>query len=59
VDLVCEQLAKVPELSNGFNAIGFSQGGLFMRAYVERCNQPKVRHLITFGSPHGGKKRPR
>ncbi|KAI8334636.1 palmitoyl-protein thioesterase [Chlamydoabsidia padenii] len=54
VDLVCDQLANIPELSNGFNAIGFSQGGLFMRAYVERCNQPQVRHLITFGSPHGG-----
>ncbi|CAO3637322.1 unnamed protein product [Cunninghamella blakesleeana] len=54
VDDVCEQLIKIPELSEGFDAIGFSQGGLFLRAYVERCNQPKVRTLITFGSPHGG-----
>ncbi|CAO3588224.1 unnamed protein product [Absidia cylindrospora] len=54
VDYACEQLAAIPELAKGFNAVGFSQGGLFMRAYVERCNQPQVRHLITFGSPHGG-----
>lgn len=25
------------------------------RGYVERCNQPAVHRLITFGSPHGGK----
>jgi palmitoyl-protein thioesterase len=54
VDYVCEQLVKIPELSDGFDAIGFSQGGLFLRAYVQRCNRPKVQTLITFGSPHGG-----
>ncbi|OAD80588.1 hypothetical protein PHYBLDRAFT_104666, partial [Phycomyces blakesleeanus NRRL 1555(-)] len=54
VDHVCRQLKDIPELSNGFNAIGFSQGGLFLRAYVEHCNRPSVHRLITFGSPHGG-----
>ncbi|KAI8868220.1 palmitoyl-protein thioesterase 1 precursor [Ramicandelaber brevisporus] len=51
---VCAELRTIPELANGFDAIGFSQGGLFMRAYIERCNDPPVRRLITFGSPHGG-----
>ncbi|ORX44084.1 palmitoyl-protein thioesterase 1 [Hesseltinella vesiculosa] len=51
---VCEQLASIPELANGFHALGFSQGGLFLRAYIQRCNRPNVRNLITFGSPHGG-----
>lgn len=37
----------------GFDAIGFSQGGLFLRAAIERCNLP-IRTLITFGSPHNG-----
>ena len=37
----------VPELRNGFNAIGFSQGGLFLRAYVENCNNPRVMNLVT------------
>ncbi|KAL7309456.1 hypothetical protein PS15m_011537 [Mucor circinelloides] len=54
VDLVCEKLGQIPELQDGFNAIGFSQGGLFLRAYVERCNKPVVHRLITFGSPHRG-----
>lgn len=41
-------------LKNGFNAIGISQGGQFLRAYVERCNDPPVRTLITLGSQHQG-----
>ncbi|PWZ01832.1 alpha/beta-hydrolase [Testicularia cyperi] len=50
----CDQLASIPELKGGFDAIGFSQGGQFLRAYVQRCNAPKVRNLITFGSQHMG-----
>ncbi|KAK9480423.1 Alpha/Beta hydrolase protein [Lipomyces japonicus] len=51
---VCDQLASIPELSSGFDGVGFSQGGLFLRAYVERCNSPPVGKLLTFGSPHNG-----
>ncbi|OJJ95400.1 hypothetical protein ASPACDRAFT_7958, partial [Aspergillus aculeatus ATCC 16872] len=53
---VCAQLAADPILSTApaVNAIGFSQGGQFLRAYVERCNSPPVRTLITFGSQHNG-----
>lgn len=40
--------------AEGFNAIGFSQGGQALRAYVERYNEPRVRALITFGSQHAG-----
>lgn len=57
LDSVCHQLANISQLvetSDGFDAIGFSQGGLFLRAYAERCNQPALRKLITFGSPHNG-----
>lgn len=53
VDLVCEQLKNITELSHGFGAIGFSQGGLFLRALIERC-LVSVSTLITFGSPHMG-----
>lgn len=52
--IVAEQLASIPELSGGFDAIGFSQGGQFLRAYVERNNTPSVHNLITFGSQHMG-----
>ncbi|KAL1963071.1 hypothetical protein VTN77DRAFT_8717 [Rasamsonia byssochlamydoides] len=53
---VCEQLASEPILSTApaVNALGFSQGGQFLRAYVERCNFPPVHNLVTFGSQHNG-----
>jgi len=56
IEEVCEALASHPVLSkaSAVNALGFSQGGLFLRSYVERCNNPPVRNLITFGSPHNG-----
>lgn len=54
VDLVCEQLTQIPELADGFGAIGFSQGGLFLRALIHRCSAVSVSTLITFGSPHMG-----
>ncbi|CAI6330638.1 unnamed protein product [Periconia digitata] len=53
---VCADLATHPILSTApaVNALGFSQGGQFLRAYVERCNNPPVRNLVTFGSQHNG-----
>ncbi|CDU23618.1 related to palmitoyl-protein thioesterase 1 [Sporisorium scitamineum] len=54
VEKACQQLAAIDELRNGFDAIGFSQGGQFLRAYVQRCNTPRVRNLVTFGSQHMG-----
>lgn len=54
LDLVCEELSTVPELQHGFAAMGFSQGGLFLRALVERCSNVSVLTLVTFGSPHMG-----
>lgn len=56
IEEVCEKLAAHPILSTApaIDAIGFSQGGQFLRGYVERCNFPPVRSLITFGSQHNG-----
>lgn len=54
VEQVCQQVAAVPELQGGADAIGFSQGGQLMRAYIERCNNPPIRNLVTFGSQHQG-----
>ncbi|PSN71278.1 palmitoyl-protein thioesterase 1 precursor [Corynespora cassiicola Philippines] len=53
---VCADLASHPILSTApaVNALGFSQGGQFLRAYVQRCNNPPVRNLVTFGSQHNG-----
>ncbi|OJT12747.1 Palmitoyl-protein thioesterase 1 [Trametes pubescens] len=54
ISTVAEQLASVIELQGGFDAIGFSQGGQFLRAYIERYNTPPIHNLITFGSQHMG-----
>ncbi|CAE6466682.1 unnamed protein product [Rhizoctonia solani] len=74
VDIVAAELSTIPQLKNGFDAIGFSQGelrcfpnpvhesdtfecdtgGQFLRAYVERYNNPPIRSLLTFGSQHMG-----
>ncbi|KAI0344713.1 alpha/beta-hydrolase [Trametopsis cervina] len=48
------QIQDIPELKGGFDAIGLSQGGQFLRAYIERTNSPPVHNLITFGSQHMG-----
>lgn len=56
IDEVCRQIASDQILSTApaINALGFSQGGQFLRAYVERCNNPPVHNLVTFGSQHNG-----
>ncbi|KAI0152591.1 alpha/beta-hydrolase [Hypoxylon sp. NC0597] len=53
---VCDDLAAHPILSTApaIDAVGFSQGGQFLRGYIERCNFPPVRSLVTFGSQHNG-----
>lgn len=56
LETVCEALAEHPILSTApaIDALGFSQGGQFLRGYVERCNNPPVRSLVTYGSQHNG-----
>ena len=47
IDKVCSDLASHPILSTApaVDALGFSQGGQFLRGYIERCNFPPVRSL--------------
>lgn len=56
VDKLCADLAadQIISTAPAVDALGFSQGGQFLRAYVERCNAPPVRSLVTFGSQHNG-----
>lgn len=54
LDKVCEEITELPFLARGFDAIGNSQGGLFLRALQERCDLVRIHNLITFGSPHMG-----
>jgi palmitoyl-protein thioesterase len=50
----CDILASEPNLTDGVNAIGFSQGGLIVRGYLERCNKPPVKNLVAWVSPQMG-----
>ncbi|XP_075995762.1 palmitoyl-protein thioesterase 1 isoform X2 [Genypterus blacodes] len=54
VSMVCSQLAQDPELSGGYNAMGFSQGAQFLRAVAQRCPSPPMKTLISVGGQHQG-----
>lgn len=54
VSEVCDMLATDAKLGNGFNAMGFSQGGQFLRALVQRCDKVKVHNLVSVGGQHQG-----
>ncbi|XP_058449006.1 palmitoyl-protein thioesterase 1 [Malaya genurostris] len=54
VDDVCQQISNDSKLANGYNAIGFSQGGQFLRAVAQRCPPPRMNNLITLGGQHQG-----
>merc|ERR1712236_33392 len=54
VSEVCEMMANDPNLQNGYNAIGFSQGGQFLRAVAQRCPDPPMNNLISLGGQHQG-----
>merc|ERR1719420_1625635 len=54
VSEVCEMMANDPELQDGYNAIGFSQGGQFLRAVAQRCPNPPMKNLVTIAGQHQG-----
>ncbi|XP_024058308.2 palmitoyl-protein thioesterase 1 [Terrapene carolina triunguis] len=54
VMLVCDKLAKDPRLQGGYNSMGFSQGGQFLRAVAQRCPSPPMFNLISIGGQHQG-----
>eukprot|EP00127_Corallochytrium_limacisporum_P001126 Clim_evm14s40 gene=Clim_evmTU14s40 len=54
IEVAAKQIKEDPKLQCGFNALGFSQGGQFLRAYVQRFNDPPVHNLITIGGQHQG-----
>lgn len=54
VESFAQQVASDPKLNDGFNLIGYSQGGLITRAYIEKYNNPKVYNYISWVGPHDG-----
>ncbi|OWA54121.1 Palmitoyl-protein thioesterase 1 [Hypsibius exemplaris] len=53
VEQVCRNISSNPLLQNGYHAIGFSQGGQFLRAVAQRCPMG-MRNLVTLGGQHQG-----
>ena len=54
ISYVCDMIQNDERLAGGYNAVGISQGGLMFRGLAQRCPNPPIRNLITFGSPHQG-----
>jgi len=54
IDLACHRVNEDPLLKDGYNAIGFSQGGLFLRGLAERCPSPPILNLVSVGGPQQG-----
>lgn len=54
VDIFAEQVRSDPQLTNGFNAIGFSQGNNIIRGYIAKYNDPPVKTFISVNGVNGG-----
>ena len=54
VDEFAAAVRADPKLAGGFNGVGLSQGGLILRAYVQKYNQPPVHNLVSICGPQNG-----
>lgn len=54
VDRFAKGIRSHPELANGFDAVGFSQGNSLIRGYIHKYNSPPVkRYLSVHGTVMG------
>jgi palmitoyl-protein thioesterase len=55
MDQQVDQFARVvradPQLKNGFNAMGMSQGNTLIRGYIEMYNDPPVKKFVSLHGP--------
>ncbi|KZS18637.1 palmitoyl-protein thioesterase 1 isoform X1 [Daphnia magna] len=54
VKFVCDLIRNDSKLALGYQGLGISQGGQFLRAVAQRCPNPPMANLITLGSQHQG-----
>lgn len=54
VSVVCNFLQNNASFANGYHAVGFSQGGLFVRALAQKCSTPQMKTLVSIGGPQQG-----
>ena len=54
IEMACDLIAKDPLIGKqGYHAMGFSQGGQFLRGVAQKCPQG-MKTLISFGGQHQG-----
>lgn len=51
---LAEQIQADNKLAGGFNLIGYSQGSLLARAFVQRYDYPRVNVLVSWVGPQAG-----
>ena len=54
IEMACNIIGNDSNLSGGYNAMGFSQGGQFLRAVAQRCPSPPMKILLSVGGQHQG-----
>ncbi|KAG7374140.1 palmitoyl protein thioesterase [Nitzschia inconspicua] len=54
VDVFAAKVAMDPKLTNGFHAIGFSQGNNVIRGYIARYNTPTVHTFLAVNGVNAG-----
>ena len=54
IEIFNQQIQQQPDLSEGFHLIGFSQGTLITRGYIELYNNPPVINYISLAGPQAG-----
>lgn len=54
VAMFADQMKNNTALADGFNLIGFSQGTLISRGYIEMYNDPPVKTFISISGPLAG-----
>jgi len=54
IEMACQKIQADEKLKDGFHAVGWSQGGLFIRGLAQRCPSPKIHNLVSIGGPQQG-----